>query len=127
VSVLYAFVAAGLFGCGLYMVLSRHVVRMMLGLSLLTTAVNLVLFQAGRIRTAQPPLIAEGAERLGESADPLPQALVLTAIVIGFALTVILAALVLRAWRNQRTLRTDELRSAQDLGNPLAPGPDLDH
>ena len=126
-TVLYAFVAAGLFGCGLYMVLSRHAVRMMLGLSLLTTAVNLVLFQAGRIRTAQPPLIREGAERLGESADPLPQALVLTAIVIGFALTVILAALVLRAWRSQRTLRTDELRSAQDLGNPLAPGPDVDH
>ena len=126
-TVLYALVAAGLFGCGLYMVLSRHVVRMMLGLSLLTTAVNLVLFQAGRIRTAQPPLIPRGAERLGESADPLPQALVLTAIVIGFALTVILAALVLRAWRSQRTLRSDELRSARDLGSPLAPGPDFDH
>jgi len=127
VSVLYAFAAAGLFGCGVYMVLSRHVVRMVLGLSLLTTAVNLVLFQAGRIRTAQPPLIAEGAERLGESADPLPQALVLTAIVIGFATTVILAALALRAWRGHDTLRSDELRSAQDLGNPLAPGPDVDH
>lgn len=126
-SVLYAFVAAGLFGCGLYMVLSRHIVRMVLGLSLLTTAVNLVLFQAGRIRTAQPPLIAEGAQRLGESSDPLPQALVLTAIVIGFALTVILAALALRAWRGHDTLRSDELHSAQDLGNPLAPGPDVDH
>ncbi len=126
-SVLYAFVAAGLFGCGLYMVLSRHVVRLVLGLSLLTTAVNLVLFQAGRIRTEQPPLIADGAERLGESADPVPQALVLTAIVIGFALTVILAALVLRAWWGHNTLRSDELRSAQDLGNPLAPGPDVDH
>lgn len=126
-SILYAFVAAGLFGCGLYMTLSRHVVRMVLGLSLLTTAVNLALFQAGRIRTAQPPIIAEGAERLGESADPLPQALVLTAIVIGFALTVVLAALVLRAWRAHGTLRSDELRSAQDLGDPLAPGPDVDH
>ena len=126
-TILYAFVAAGLFGCGLYMVLSRHVVRMVLGLSLLTTAVNLVLFQAGRIRTAQPPLIAEGAERLGESADPLPQALVLTAIVIGFALTVILAALALRAWRGHGTLRSDELHSARDLGNPLAAGPDVDH
>ena len=126
-SVLYAFVAAGLFGCGLYMTLSRHVVRMVLGLSLLTTAVNLVLFQAGRIRTAQPPLIAEGVERLGESADPLPQALVLTAIVIGFALTVVLAALVLRAWRGEGTLRSDELRAARDLGDPLAPGPDVDH
>ena len=126
-SALYAFVAAVLFGCGLYMVLSRHVVRMVLGLSLLTTAVNLVLFQAGRIRTAQPPLIAESAERLGESADPLPQALVLTAIVIGFALTVILAALTLRAWRGHGTLRSDELHSARGLGNPLAPGPDVDH
>jgi multicomponent Na+:H+ antiporter subunit C len=127
VTVLYAVVAAGLFGCGLYMVLSRHVVRMMLGLSLLTTAVNLVLFQAGRFRSAQPPLIPEQAERLGESADPVPQALVLTAIVIGFALTVILAALVLRAWRGHDTLRSDELRSARDLGDPLAPGPDVDH
>jgi multicomponent Na+:H+ antiporter subunit C len=127
VSVLYAFVAAGLFGCGLYMVLSRHVVRMVLGLSLLTTAVNLVLFQAGRIRTAQPPLIPEGADRLGEAADPLPQALVLTAIVIGFALTVILAALALRAWRGHGTLRSDEIRSARDLGNPVDPGPDVDH
>ena len=122
-SALYAFVAAGLFGCGLYMVLSRHVVRTVLGLSLLTTAVNLMLFLAGRIRTAQPPLIPEGAERLGESADPLPQALVLTAIVIGFALTVILAALALRAWRGSATLRTDALLDARELGDPFAPEP----
>ena len=120
-SVLYAFVAAALFGCGLYMVLSRHIVRMVLGLSLLTTAVNLALFQAGRIRSAQPPLIPDGSVRLGESADPLPQALVLTAIVIGFALTVILAALALLAWRGHGSLRSDELHSARGLGDPFAP------
>jgi len=123
-SVLLALVAAGLFGCGIYMVLSRHVVRVVLGLSLLTTAVNLMIFQAGRIRSAQPPLIAEGTERLGESADPVPQALVLTAIVIGFALTVILAALALRVYGEERTLRSDEIRSAQALGEPFAPEPD---
>jgi multicomponent Na+:H+ antiporter subunit C len=123
VSVLYAFVAAGLFGCGLYMVLSRNLVRVLLGLSLLTTAVNLVLFQAGRIRSAQPPLIAEGADRLHESADPLPQALVLTAIVIGFALSVILASLVLRAYRGHGTLASHEIRSAEELGDPFADGP----
>ncbi|HET6837271.1 MAG TPA: sodium:proton antiporter, partial [Gemmatimonadales bacterium] len=95
-SVLYAFVAAGLFGCGLYMVLSRNLVQLLLGLSLLTTAVNLVLFQTGRFRSVQPPLIPEGADRLHGSADPLPQALVLTAIVIGFALSVVLASLALR-------------------------------
>ena len=120
-TVVYALVAAGLFGCGIYMVLSRHVVRVILGLSLLTTAVNLVLFLAGRIRSAQPPLIREGAERLGESADPVPQALVLTAIVIGFALTVILTALALRRYRGDGTLRSDEARSAQALGDPFAP------
>lgn len=119
-TVLYAFVAAALFGCGLYMVLSRHLVRVLLGLSLLTTAVNLMIFQAGRIRSVQPPLIPVGAERLGDSADPLPQALVLTAIVIGFALTVILASLALRAWRGHGTLRSDEIRSAERLGDPRA-------
>jgi multicomponent Na+:H+ antiporter subunit C len=121
-SVVYAFVAAGLFGCGVYMVLSRHIVRVILGLSLLTTAVNLVLFLAGRIRSAQPPLIREGSERVGESADPVPQALILTAIVIGFALTVILAALALRAYRAHGTLRSDEISAAQTLGDPFAPG-----
>ena len=94
-TVLYAFVAAGLFGCGLYLVLSRHLVRMLLGLSLLTTAVNLVLFQAGRFRSVQPPLILEGADRLHGSADPLPQALVLTAIVISFATTALFLVVLL--------------------------------
>lgn len=119
-SQLYAFVAAGLFGCGLYMALSRNLVRLLLGLSLLTTAVNLAVFQAGRIRSVQPPLIPEGAQRLGDSADPVPQALILTAIVIGFALTVVLAAMALRAWRGHGSLRSDEVRSAERLGDPLA-------
>jgi multicomponent Na+:H+ antiporter subunit C len=119
VSILYAFVAAGLFGCGLYMVLSRNLIRLLLGLSLLTTAVNLMLFQAGRIRSVQPPLIPEGADRLQGSADPLPQALVLTAIVIGFALTVVLASLALRAYRGHGTLRSDQICSAERLGDPF--------
>ena len=119
---LYALVATALFGCGLYMVLSRHVVRMVLGLSLVSTAVNLVVFQSGRIRSAQPPLISQGATRLGDSADPVPQALVLTAIVIGFALTVILAALALRLYAANRTLRADQISSARDLGDPFTAG-----
>ena len=124
-SVLYAFVAAGLFGCGLYMVLSRHLVRMLLGLSLLTTAVNLMLFLAGRIRSVEPPLIRDGATRLEDSADPLPQALILTAIVIGFALSVVLASIVLNAYRGHGTLSTDAIRSAERLGRPQEePGDD---
>lgn len=122
-TVLYAFVAAGLFGCGLFMVLSRNLVRMLLGLSLLTTAVNLMIFQAGRIRSVLPPLIPEGAERLTDSADPVPQALVLTAIVIGFALTVILAALALRIHSAHGTIVSSEIHSAEALGDPFTPEP----
>jgi multicomponent Na+:H+ antiporter subunit C len=119
-TVLYALVASGLFGSGLYMVLSRNIVRLLLGLSLLTTAVNLMVFQAARFRSLQPPLIPEGADRLRDSADPLPQALILTAIVIGFALTVMLAVLALRAWRGHGTLASDGIRSAEALGDPFA-------
>lgn len=119
-SVLYALVAAVLFGCSLYMILSRNLVRVLLGLSLLTTAVNLMLFETGRFRSAQPPLITEDASRLGGSAEPLSQALILTAIVIGFALTVLLAVLVVRAYRAHGTLASHEIRSADQLGDPFA-------
>jgi multicomponent K+:H+ antiporter subunit C len=54
-----------------------------------------MVFQAGRIRSVQPPLIPPGASQLGESADPLPQALILTAIVIGFATTALFLVLLL--------------------------------
>ena len=118
---LYAFVTAALGGCALYMILSRNIVRMLLGLSLLTTAVNLVIFQAGRLESVQPPLIPDDATRLGESADPVPQALILTAIVIGFALTVVLAALAVRAYRAHATLSSAAIRSAEELGDPRVP------
>jgi multicomponent Na+:H+ antiporter subunit C len=117
-TVLYAVLAASLFGCALYMILSRNVVRLLLGLSLLATAVNIMVFLAGHLRSVQPPLIPEGAEVLRDSADPTPQALILTAIVIGFALTVVLAALSLRAYRTHGTLRVDAIRSAERRRDP---------
>ncbi len=98
-TVFYAFCAAAIMACALHMVLSRNLVRTMLGLALLSTGVNLALFIGGGFSSNQPPIIADGAKALGVSADPLIQALILTAIVIGFALTVVLAAIVLRAWR----------------------------
>lgn len=118
---LYAFVTAVIFGCGIYMILSRNIVRLLLGLSLLTTAANLIVFQATRFVSAQPPLVAGGESQLGVSADPVPQALVLTAIVIGFALTVILAGLALRLHRAHGTLSTIGIQSAERLGHPSVP------
>ena len=119
-SIVYALLAAWLFGCGLYMILSRSIVRMLMGLSLLGTATNLMVFQTGRNRAAQPPIIPEGSDRLLDAADPVPQALILTAIVIGFALTVMLAALALRAWRGHGTVSSDLMQSAEREGDPFA-------
>lgn len=80
-------------GCGVYLVLRARTFALVLGLTLLSYAVNLFLFATGRLVTGQPPVIGAAAS----PADPLPQALVLTAIVIGFAMTAFLIVLSLRA------------------------------
>jgi multicomponent Na+:H+ antiporter subunit C len=113
VTVAYALGAAIMVACSLYMILSRNLMRTVLGITMLSTAINLILFLSGHLRSQQPPLIIEGEEVLAGSADPLSQALVLTAIVIGFALTVILAALALRAYRTERTLDAARIDSAE--------------
>jgi len=125
-NILYALTASILFGCAIYLILSRHLVRLLIGFSLLATATNLILFQVARYRTSAPPVLEDGATQLGESADPLPQALILTAIVIGFALTLVLSVLTLRAWRSERTLDTAEIESAEDLGDPTKPAKRLE-
>lgn len=111
---LYALATAILCGCGLYLMLSRHLVRMALGLSLLSGAINLVILQAGRLGASAPALVAQGAETVASgAANPLPQALVLTAIVIGMALVALFAALVLAAWSRFGTLDTGRIRAAE--------------
>lgn len=117
-TLLYAFVGAGIVGCAIFMILSRNLVRMLFGLSLLATGTNLLLFLTGRIRSGQPPIIAEGARTLGDAAEPLTQALILTAIVIGFALTVVMAVLVLRAFRASQSVDAREVEAAETLGPP---------
>lgn len=61
-SVLYPLLAAWLFGCGIYMILSRSIARIVMGLSLIGTSINLMIFQTGRIGPMQPPIIPEGAK-----------------------------------------------------------------
>ena len=71
---------------GVYLMLSRDMLRSVVGLALLGSAINLLLLASGRLASMHPAVVEAGASALGESANPLPQALVLTAIVIGFAL-----------------------------------------
>lgn len=80
--------------CGIYLLLRPRVFSVILGLTLLSYAVNALIFLGGRLSATAPPLALPGARGL---ADPLPQALVLTAIVIGFGMTAYLVALALRA------------------------------
>jgi multicomponent Na+:H+ antiporter subunit C len=86
VEVVLAIVIGILFGTGVYMLLRRNPFRVIIGLALLTNAINLLIFTAAGLSRAQPPLIPAGSDRpLPGIADPLPQALILTAIVISFA------------------------------------------
>jgi multicomponent K+:H+ antiporter subunit C len=87
-------IAIGLLtACGVFLMLRARTFPLVLGLTLLSYAVNLFLFASGRLQMNAPPLIREGALY----TDPLPQALVLTAIVIGFGMTAYLVMLSLRA------------------------------
>ncbi len=90
---LFAFSIGLLTACGAYLLLRARTFPVIVGLTLLSYAVNLFLFAMGRLATGQPPVIGQA----DAYTDPLPQALVLTAIVIGFAMTAFVVILALRA------------------------------
>lgn len=80
-------IALGLvIAAGTYLALSRNLLRCLIGLSMIGNGVNLLVFAAGRLQSTVPAIIVDGAQLLGAAANPLPQALVLTAIVISFVL-----------------------------------------
>ncbi len=85
-------------GSGVWLLLRPRTFQVIMGLSLLSYAVNLFIFSTGGLRTGAPPILEPGtAGRLAQYADPTPQALVLTAIVIGFATTALLLVVLLAA------------------------------
>ncbi len=104
-----AIVVGGLYAAGFYLMLRRSVVKLIIGLALLGNAANLLIFTAGGLTRARAPLVAEGDLRPHEPfADPLPQALILTAIVIGFG---VLAFSMVLAYRAYQAIGTDDLDS----------------
>lgn len=115
---------------GVYLALSRDALRVVLGLAVLGAAANLVLFAAGRLGPVLPAVVPVGESALGEAGNPLPQALVLTAIVIGFALVCFSFVLVLRLIRDAGTDDALAMRSAEppddDAVKPPMPQPGCD-
>ncbi|TVR77151.1 MAG: Na+/H+ antiporter subunit C [Saprospirales bacterium] len=82
-----AFIVGLMYAAGIYLVLRRSLVKLIIGLIILGNGANLLIFILGGITKGHPPVIGSDELTLGEIyADPLPQALILTAIVIGFGL-----------------------------------------
>ena len=117
-TVLLAAAAAGLFAIGTYLLLQRKLSRIIIGLGLLTHGANLLLITAGR--RGDPPIVGTGPE--SAFADPLPQALALTATVITFGVTVLLLSLAFRSWL---LTRDDEVQD--DVGDRAVAGADVVH
>lgn len=108
-----------LLGSAVYLLLARSVLRMILGLLLLGNAANLAIMASGRILGTAPPLVTSGAQALADGAsNPLPQALILTAIVISFSLTAFVMVLAWAAWRAEGTLDAEAMRRAEPPGLP---------
>ncbi|MEW6720913.1 MAG: Na+/H+ antiporter subunit C [Thermodesulfobacteriota bacterium] len=107
-----AFVVGGLYAAGIYLMLRRSLVKLLLGLALLSHAANLLIFTVAGFHGDRPPLVPEGSEALAQPhADPLPQALILTAIVISFAVLAFGLALFHRAYREIGTDDLDRMKA----------------
>jgi multicomponent Na+:H+ antiporter subunit C len=112
VTALLAAVIGVLYAAGFYLVMRRSMVKLVLGLALLGHAANLLIFTVGRLSRDGAPIVAQGAEKLvPPHADPVPQALILTAIVIGFGVQAFALVLVKRACRETGTDDLDALRT----------------
>jgi multicomponent Na+:H+ antiporter subunit C len=107
---------------GVYLALSRDLFRVVLGLAMVGSAANLLLFAAGRLGPTAPAVVPVGETALAGAANPLPQALVLTAIVIGFALVCFSLVLMLRLIRDAGTDDALALRDAEpEPTDPVKP------
>ncbi len=103
-----------LVAASVYLMLARNLLRFVFGLVLLSNAANLAIFTAGRLTPSVPPLVPEGATVPPEVvANALPQALVLTAIVISFGLLAFALALLFRGYQELGTLDSDAMRIAE--------------
>ncbi|WP_105381867.1 Na+/H+ antiporter subunit C [Neorhizobium alkalisoli] len=111
---LFAILIGLFFAAAIYLMLSKHTVRILLGIVLLGNGVNLLLFTTGRLTREVPPIIPNGMDALAAgAANPLPQALILTAIVISFSFFAFLLVLTYRAYQELGTDNTDEMRLAE--------------
>ena len=98
---------------GLYAVLTKKsLIKIVIGLSVIDGGIHLLLIAIGYLKNGTAPIFSPGFENAAaKMVDPVPQALVLTAIVIGFGVTAVALSLVIRLYRHHHTLQIDEIKS----------------
>lgn len=110
----FAIIVGVLYAAGFYLVMRRNIVKIIIGLSLLGHGANLLIFTAAGLTRSIPPIVPHGRDEMSlAAADPLPQALILTAIVIGFGVTSFSLVLFQRAYQTMGTSDPDEMRSTE--------------
>ena len=110
------------FAVGIYLILSKHIIRILLGIVIFGNAVNLLIFTSGRIMREAAPIIPSHLSLLpGPAANPLPQALILTAIVISFSFFAFILVLAYRAYQEIGVDDTDGMRVAEPVSDSLPP------
>jgi len=108
-----AVVVGGLYAAGVYMLLRRTLVKLLIGLALLGNGANLLIFTAAGLTRGQPPIVpAHATAPPSAVADPLPQALILTAIVIGFAVLAFALVLAYRVYKTVGLVDLDQIRES---------------
>jgi multicomponent Na+:H+ antiporter subunit C len=109
-----AMVIGGLYAVGVYLLLRRSAMRLVIGFGLIGHANNLLIFACGGLERAWPPILgADGVPAAAQVANPLPQAFILTAIVIGFALQAFSLVLVYRTSQAAATGDLDALTTTE--------------
>lgn len=102
--------AALLVSTGIFLILSKAMIRLIIGLNMLAYGVNIAILLSGGVELEAPPILSEA----GRYVDPLPQALILTAIVIGFGTTALLLVLSVKAYQRFQTDHVQELLEKPD-------------
>jgi multicomponent Na+:H+ antiporter subunit C len=103
---LLAFVAGVLYATGLYLMLRRRLAQLIIGLALLSNGSNILILSAAGVTRGKPPLIVDPSVPAPQFADPVPQSLILTAIVIGFG---VLAFALVLAHRVHESAGSDDI------------------
>ncbi len=112
--VVLALMTGILYAAGIYLMLRRSFVKLIIGMILLGNGANLLIFLLGRIAKGKPPIIPEGLKSMADAyADPVPQALILTAIVISFGLQSFAIILMKRAYSVSQTDDLDEIHISE--------------